>query len=93
MEKLKTFAGRKFISPEDLGLSDSPLNSGVSGTQKISQEQREINKMMGIPDEVFLQYCKASPSDAVHEPDVQKTINKQCGIDDETFKKYGPKAQ
>jgi hypothetical protein len=95
MEELKMIIGKPIFDthhfPEFLGSSFSSTDGGVSGIQEISEEQRKINKMMGISDEVFLQHCKASPSDGVPETDVQKTINKMCGISDETFEKYGPK--
>jgi hypothetical protein len=56
--------------------------------------QKQINKALGISDEVFAKYnpgpdavrAKETPDAA----DTQAMINKALGISEETWRKYGP---
>ena len=60
----------------------------------ISAAQREINRMMGVSDEVFLKYaCKATgPSSAESAEAIQRKVNQLMGLSEETFQKYACKA-
>ena len=60
--------------------------------EEIDPVQREINKMMGISDEEFMEYsCKASDSKSPLISDTQREINERLGISDEEFLEYSCK--
>lgn len=54
--------------------------------------QREINKLLGVSDEVWAKY-KPDPGEpvaAICTDEMQKEINRLVGLDDETWCKYNP---
>ncbi len=55
----------------------------------IDECQRNINELMGISDESFVDYmCKKEAQENSTIDETQRKINQIIGVDDETFKKY-----
>lgn len=54
----------------------------------LDEQQRLINRLLGISDDVFIHACK---SKAVADPsinEIQRKVNGLMGIDEATFRKY-----
>lgn len=54
----------------------------------LDEQQRLINRLLGISDDVFIRACK---SKVVADPtidDTQYRVNELMGIDEATFRKY-----
>jgi Mu-like prophage I protein len=62
----------------------------INGVSQLDETQRQINRQVGLSDELFLKY---HPVTELREKDeVQKHTNRQCGVSDELFAKYNARS-
>ena len=95
---LTRLSDHKIVKLVNVALTNSPKINRLKPIvakmdfEEIDPVQREINKMMGISDEEFMEYsCKASDFKSPSISDTQREINKMMGISDEQFLEYSCK--
>ena len=95
---LTRLSDHKIVKLVNVALTNSPKINQLKPIvakmdfEEIDPVQREINKMMGISDEEFLEHsCKASDFKSPLISDTQREINKMMGIGDEQFLEYSCK--
>jgi hypothetical protein len=52
------------------------------------EQQRLINRLLGISDDVFMQTCKSKEAADPSINGIQRKVNWLMGIDEATFRKY-----